>query len=241
MGFLELYKGLNWSNSLTKELDDWKEYKEYRNEIEKTAGEIQVLARNNKMNVDREIVGYILYAIELALYSSLEETRKINEFARLSLALNTGKQIKFGKTECCCFKEDLKTIICDYLAKWFQEDLHPVRKMLLDFDVGKVLGGDVFELKRLVEKVDDELRYQELNDKYKCKVLARRICEILHPDYMKDKRLLPKNEVCFIYDILVYANLRDDEGKTAPDDKYDAIKRFFKKEQVDGGGYSFSD
>ena len=242
MKYLELREGLRWDDGLGEGCEWSKEYKEYRSAIEKTAGEIQALARKNQVNVNREYVGCIMYAIGLTLSSfSLDETRKLNEFSRLFLALHTGKQIKVGRIEICSFKENFMDLACGYLAKWFQEELHPLIKAMLSIDVDRVLDGDICELNRLVKISNNDLLFIESNEKKKCKILARRICEILHPDYMNYREWMPKNEVCFIYDILVYANLREDDGVAAPDDKYDAIKRFIKKKQEDGGGYSYAD
>ena len=54
---------------------------------------------------------------------------------------------------------------------------------------------------------------------------------ILHPDYLEYKNGLPKKEVCFIYDLLVFVGLKDESFPYANDDKYDSIKRFFKKNE----------
>ena len=209
---------------------------EHKKAVDIANGQIKSFAQNNKVNVSDRQLSFILGAVEEACVTYEEEFKRSYEMVRLFVTLRQGS-LKINSVECKSFCDELRGVLLDYLLKKFEEE----QKDCLDFYdcweddlsmeelLSKIRDGDEGVLKNLLKEERCNVEATLSEKKRAKKSLVRMMCHILHPDYLKIRETLPKNEVCFVYDVLVFAGLQKDDGLTSDDDKYDRIKHLVQK------------
>lgn len=207
-------------------------------EFWKEVKDIELLAGKYHITLDDEQLGFVMFAINR--FVDDEDVRMLEFYERdlemvcLILSLHSNVRLKIGKVDCKYLYKDLKVLMLEDLAMKVASEYSVCCDQCRVELLGKIKSGDVTVLNEMKTEVEGRVRMQKklVKESNRLKELARAVSFALHPDYMEYKRGLPKKSVCFIFDLLVYCGAKEDNGFTADDDKYDALKRFFKKSQI---------
>ena len=245
MTFKELFEDIGNSNLLMEYLESLAEYggcvdmdEDTVKEREKLIKQIGFIADANCVeindsqldNISWEVVG-----VDLSHDDIIKQQERNCELIDMIIALHSNKRIKVGCVEFSKYwDEQMKVLMLGVLAKagliYFRHLGGIYRKEDI---INRILNNDREYLLKVKLEIEERLKTVKKNGK-PCNLIkhfSQRICMILHPDYLEYKNGLPKKEVCFIYDLLVFVGLKDESFPYANDDKYDSIKRFFKKNE----------
>ena len=203
--------------------------------------DLDFLANKYSVVLDDEQLGWIMFVMNRYVdeddFQMLKVYEEELEMARLVISLHSSSRLKVGDVECVYYNKHLKMLLLEELAirvaTAYRFCCNQCREKLLE----KIKAGDELVLNEINDNWEERLRKQKIHtkDSNRIKELARGLCLALCPNYFNDKKGMSKKNVCFIYDLLVYCGARQDNGFTADDDKYDALKRFFRKKQMEGG------
>ena len=245
MTFKELFEDIGNSNLLIEYLESLVEYggcvdmgENTVKEREKLIKQIGIIADANCVeindsqldNISWEVVG-----VDLSHDDIIKQQERNCELIDMIIALHSNKRIKVGCVEFSKYwDEQMKVLMLGVLAKagliYFRHLGGIYRKEDI---INRIFNNDREYLLKVKLEIEERLKTVKKNGK-PCNLIkhfSQRICMILHPDYLEYKNGLPKKEVCFIYDLLVFVGLKDESFPYANDDKYDSIKRFFKKNE----------
>lgn len=172
------------------------------------------------------------------------------ELINIIISLHSKTKIKIGNIESDIFNKELKKVLINYISEKYAhcfrrtyQKYYTTLRMPIPTISQKIKDFDykfLVELRAEIKKALEKEKFEKKNSNY-IKSTSRNICEELHPDYLDYIKGLSKKEVCFIYDVLVFAKLKHDNGMTSDDDKYDNIKRYFIKQTYEDNGYEYID
>ena len=243
MTFKELFEDIGNSNLLIEYLESLVEYggcvdmgENTVKEREKLIKQIGIIADANCVEINDAQVDNIIWEVgcmSLSRNDIIKQWEKDCELIDMIVAIHSNKRIKVGCVEFGKYwDKKMKGLMIDVLAKTGVVHFRHVGGIYRKEDIiNRILNNDREYLLIVKSEVEERLKTAKRNAK-PCnliKYFSQKICTILHPDYLEYKNGLPKKEVCFIYDLLVFVGLKDRNLLFINDDKYDSIKRFFKK------------